>query len=295
MEAMLMDTIALTLLEAQLTLYAAKPDGTPGAAIWSGAAAENFRAEGRWLNVETRPTGAAQPVNHPLVPQYQLSIERVWSLPLTNLNGFQATGQEYILQVVWTDEDTQNWHRRIYYGVTISAQSLASRDIDSGHTDNQEFLARYFVPDSGPAGTAPGAPAANPAYVLYWGVDGTSQLLYTYAGGVYTNCSDGSLATIAEDGSSIAFAGGSPVLATTASGLNVTGLHDIFPGDILPRLEFYAGDQLLAALTSDGLWARSYADDYAGGNGLFNFAYAGSPAAVLMPGVVIAEGFNTTD
>lgn len=286
-----MDTIALTLLEAQVTLYATRADGSPGAAIWSGAVAENFKADERWLNVETRPSGARQPRQHPLVAQHTISIDRVWSLPLANLLGWSATEQEYILDVVWTDEETQAGQRRTFYGVTISTRSLASRDIASGHTDNQEFLARVCVP--GPVNGL--APATNPAYVLYRGADGVNSVLYTYAAGVYTNLSDGSKATIAADGSAITFAGaGSPAVATTAAGLTVPALHDAFP-DTLPRLEFYAGEQLLAAVTPDGFWARGYADDYMGSNGAFNFAFTGTPVAVLMPGAAIALAFNAVN
>ena len=37
-----MNTLAFTLLEATLTLYAQRADGSLGGVIWSGAAIENF-------------------------------------------------------------------------------------------------------------------------------------------------------------------------------------------------------------------------------------------------------------
>lgn len=285
-----MNDIALTLLEAKLTLYVTQADGSRGAPVWSGAAAEGFKSVGRWLNVETRPTGRRFPKQHPLVPQYQLSIDRLWALPLTALNGFHPTEQTYIMEVLWTDEDDQRWHRRVYYGVSISEHSLGSRDIESGHTDGQEFLAEYFVPDNGANGTVPAPVVSTPAYVLYRGADGLSTVLYSYTGGVFVGSAN-ALATIAADGSTIAFGSDAPVVSTSAGALNVVSLHDVFP-DQLPRLEFYSGPDLLAAVTADGFWARSYADGYAGGDGVFNLKYAGDIIAVLLPGVTVALGFN---
>ena len=288
-----MNTLAFTLLEATLTLYAQRADGSLGGVIWSGAAIENFHHAEKWLTVETRPSGRRYPAQHPLVAQHQLSIERVWALPFAQLGGFVATEQTYVLAVVWLDEDELRWHRRIYYGASISERSLQSRDIESGHVDNQEFTAEYFVVDSGVAGTLPPPVLAVPSYVVYRGTDGLATQLYTYTAGVYTNLGDGSLATIAADGSAIAFGVDAPVLTTAADGLQVPSLHDGFP-DATPRLEFYYGPTLLAALTADGLWSPEYADDYAGGNGRFNFAYAGNPVAILLPGLALATAFNTT-
>jgi len=53
------NAIVLNLIEAQVTLYAAQADGTPGGAIWSGQVAERLSVRERWLTLQTRPTGAA--------------------------------------------------------------------------------------------------------------------------------------------------------------------------------------------------------------------------------------------
>lgn len=286
--------LAFTLLEATLTLYLENADGSRGAAIWSGAPAENFSQAERWLNVETRATGARHPRNHPLVAQYQIAIERVWALPLANLIGFQPTEQRLILEVIWTEEELQRWHRRVYYGVTISARSLRSRDIESGHQDDQEFLAEYFVPDSGNNSTVPAPVTSTPAFVIHRGANGISTVIYSYAAGVFTKLSDGSLATIAADGSTIQFGTDDPVVVTSADGLTVPTLHDSFP-TALPRLEFYSGSLLVAAVTADGLWARSYADDYTGGGGLFLLSYQTEAVAAFNAGVVSAAGYTALD
>lgn len=287
------NTIALTLLEAQLTLYLQRADGSLGAAVWSGADAENFRQGERWLNVETKPSGARYPRQHPLVAQYELAIERVWALPLTQLAGFQATEQTYVLDVVWTDEEGGAWQRRTYYGVTISARTLASKDIESGHADNQEFMAQYFVVGSGGVGQLQPPVQAVPQYVVLRGTDSIATLIYTYAAGVFTVVAGATGATIAADGSSMQFGSDAPALVTSATGVTIPALHDFLPVN-LPRLEFYYGPTLLAVLTPDGFWAVSLTTGTLPGAaaGQFVLQYSGSPVAVLAPSGTTALNFT---
>ena len=288
--------IAFTLIEAEVTLYQTNADGTLGAAVWSGEPAENLKALERWINVETRPTGARNPKQHPLVAQYEISISRVWALPLDQLLGFQASGQTYILDLVWTEEDTQQWQRRTFYGVTIGSHTLQARGVELGFTDDQEFLAQYFVADSGEAATPAPAVSAVPLVVMYQGNAGAMPL-YTYsamAGFVPVNTNAlATTATIATDGSTIQFAGaGSPVVATGSSGLTVASLHDVFP-QTLPRLEFYYGTSLVAAVTPDGFWARTMADGDlpAAADGQFGLDKLGTSVAVLAVGQATATAW----
>ena len=299
----MINTIVLNLLEAQVTLYAAQADGTPGQAIWSGQVAEKLSVRERWLVVQTRPTGAAYPVNHPLVPTYEISIDRVWALPLSNLIGFQPGAGNYVLQVVWTDEDSGKWHRRTFYGVTISARSFAPQSIESEFVDGQEFAAQYFVADSGNAWTSPGAVPA-PAAVVYWnGPDAPSGVaLYNYDAVNGFVLADGAVtdghATIAEDGSSITFDGATaPVLVTTATGpnlglaLTVGELHDSYPTS-QPQLVFCAPGggtgptgQALAVVSTTGFWSRVLSDAPSGGalpdGAAFVFHYQGQAVASI--------------
>lgn len=287
-----------------MTLYAAQADGTPGDAIWSGQVAERLSVRERWLTVQTRPTGAAYPVNHPLVPTYEIAIDRVWALPLSNLIGFQPGAGNYVLQVVWTDEDSGNWHRRTFYGVTLSARSFTPQSIEGEFVDGQEFAAQYFVADAGNAWTAPGEVTA-PAAAVYWnGPDGYFPL-YNYApsGGASFTLVPGATtvghATIAEDGSSITFDGpnlglasSEPVLATTASGVTVAALYDTLPTD-QPQLLFYYGTTLLAVVDTAGFWSRVTSDGPLPGDPVFTLEYQGQPVAVLEPGQATALAWTT--
>ena len=291
--------IAFTLIEAAVTLYQTNADGTIGAAVWSGEPAENLKVLERWINVETRATGARNPKQHPLVAQYEINISRVWALPLDQLLGFQASGQTYILDLVWTEELTASgppWQRRTFYGVTIGSHTLQARGVELGFTDDQDFLAQYFVADSGDAATPAPAVSAAPLLVIYQGNAGAMPL-YTYSameGFVPVNTNVlATTATIATDGSTIQFAGAdSPVVATGSTGLTVASLHDVFP-QTLPRLEFYYGTALVAAVTPDGFWARTMSDGElpAAANGQFILDYAGNPAAVLSVGQTTATAW----
>ena len=255
--------------------------------------AEKLSVRERWLVVQTRPTGAAYPVNHPLVPTYEISIDRVWALPLSNLIGFQPGAGNYVLQVVWTDEDSGNWHRRTFYGVTISARSFAPQSIESEFVDGQEFAAQYFVADAGQAWTSP-IPA--PAAAIYWnGPDGYFPLYnYDPVNGFVladppspgSGAANVGRATIAADGSSITFDGASaPVLATTATGVTVGELHDSYPTS-QPQMVFcFGSQQALAVVSTMGFWCRVLSDAPSGGaiagGAAFVFQYQGQTVASI--------------
>jgi len=298
----MINTIVLDLLEAQVTLYAVAADGvTLGAALWSGQVAEKLTVREQWITLETRPTGAAYPVKHPLAPQYEISIDRVWALPLSNLVGFSPTNQTYVLEVIWTEEESQQWHRRRFYGVTITSRSFGTQNIESEFVDGQEFAAQYVLVDAGGAGEPPSPVVAMPLVVFWSGSDGYYPL-YTYDTLSGFLLADGESttghATIALDGSSITFFGATgPVLVTTAAGPNlglgvtVGELHDTLPTGT-PQLQFFLGTTLLGVVSPAGLWARVIADAPSGvalpAAVGFEFEYASAPVMVMNPALCTA-------
>ena len=290
------NTIILDLLEARVTLYTTAADGLSlGNALWSGQVAERLTVREQWVVLETRPAGTPYPIKHPLVPQYEVSIDRVWALPLNNLPGFSPTNQTYVLEVIWTEEDTQQWHRRTFYGVTIASRSFGAQNVESEFVDGQEFAAQYVLVDAGGASYPPQPVIAMPLVVFWSGSDGYYPL-YTYdtlsgfllASGESTT----GHATIAMDGSSITFFGATgPVLASTAAGATVGELHDTLPTGV-PQLQFFLGTTLLGVVSPAGLWARVIADASSGGPlpaavG-FEFEYAGVPVMVMNPALSTA-------
>ena len=281
------NTIILDLIEAKVTLYTVQADGLSlGTALWSGQVAERLTVREQWVVLETRPSGAPYPIKHPLVPQYEVSIERVWALPLNNLAGFSPTNQTYVLEVIWTEEDTQQWHRRTFYGVTIASRSFGAQNVESEFVDGQEFAAQYVLVDAGGASYPPQPVIAMPLVVFWSGSDGYYPL-YTYdtlsgfllASGESTT----DHATIAADGSSITFFGATgSVLVTTATGVTVGELHDTLPTG-LPQLLFFLETTLLGVVSPAGLWARVLVDGALPAVTGFEFEYAGAPVMVMNP------------
>jgi len=94
------NTIILDLLEARVTLYTTAADGLSLGRPVERAGGGATDGAGTVVVLETRPSGAPYPIKHPLVPQYEISIERVWALPLNNLPGFSPTNQTYVLEVI---------------------------------------------------------------------------------------------------------------------------------------------------------------------------------------------------
>ncbi len=169
-----------TLLEATITLYPVDDAGRPLTAfpIWTGVPADSLAIAERWIKLQNRPAGARQPRNHPLVAQYEISIGRVWALPLADLKGFLSDGERYVLDIAWQDEDDAQWHRKTFYGVTVSERSHASRTVESEFADAQVFEAEYFLPASG-TGTIPAIVPDLPYLIKYVSAFG-SRFIYSY-------------------------------------------------------------------------------------------------------------------
>ncbi len=260
---------AWSLIESVLTLYPANADGTPDldSPVWSGVPAQNLRVADRWIKVETRPTGAAYPKKHPLLPQFEISIERVWALYLDNLEGIIPDENTYVLDIVWTDEDSGNWHRETFYGVTIGDRNRASKNEDGGFTEELAFDAQYYIRDGG-QGSAPAIAATLPMQIVYVDASGVSLPLYNYnpanqtfsetQSGVsasraiiaYTPDANGPRGTL-----QIEFiAAGYPILWLDETG--ATWTFNLVAGaptrSVVPRLDFYIGTDRVASLDAKG-------------------------------------------
>ena len=232
-----LNKIALNLLEATVSLYPADATGAPvtdaDAPLWTGARAEGLKAAEKWVVIETRPTGAQYPAKHPLAPQYDIGIDRVWALELSDLIGFQAAWTNYVLDVLWVEEETQQWHRRTFYGVTISERSLDSRSIEAGFTDDNRFAAQYFIAASGPAADPPPVlpPAPVPLYQVYHqGITGAPVLVYTYDPAEHT------FAPVGDPSGRVIIASEAGALSVTFAGDNsaalATGVGALYRGPV---------------------------------------------------------------
>ena len=306
-----MNLIALNLLECTVTLYPSQIDGSPDltAPIWTGVTVENMTVRERWLKGETRPTGSRWPRRHPLVQQYELSLGRVWSLEVPTVGGGLVLGRGYyVLDVVWKDEDTTDWHRETYYHVTVSERSRTSRDIEGGFTDEQVMDAEYVSPPTGGSGAVPAITGGLP-YVVKWN-EGPDEPLDLYSYNPVTHSFNEVEAGVSEFRATLAYAPldqtGTLSLTFAATGLvlqvevdgslTVAGMAVGAPDrSQAPWVEFWYGPVRLACVTSGG---RMYAASFANGvvaDGVGKFAlYGGGLLAVTVAGtgVVAAEVDN---
>jgi hypothetical protein len=316
-----LNTICLNLIEATVTLYPANADGTPqlAAPIWCGAAAENLHGTEKWLQKETMPSGARYPVKHLLVPQYEISIGRLWVILETEYLDWLTLYSNYVLDIVWVEEETQEWHRKTFYGVTINERGWDAKDVENGLMENQSFAAQYYVPDGGAAWTTP--PIISPALpyqVIYTDATG-SVLLYTYdqPSNVFTAVAAlTGRANIGYSGGAFAvqFAGdATAVVRTTVNSLlyrNHTAYRNSQPynqaqfqvrGGIfsgvpaaadLPRLDFYYGSVRVCAITTNGLFDVNFdAVEPSAATGKFGILAGSNLIATLAAGEVDAKNF----
>ena len=316
-----MEGICLNLIEATVTLYPANADGTPQLAspLFTGAAAENLQLMERWLKKTTNASGSRYPKNHPLVAQHGVTIGRLWALPDASVMDWAADFNQYVLDILWVEEESLAWHRKTYYGVTISEHGWDAKDVENGLVENQIFDAQYVVPASGPAGSTPPAiGSVLPYRVIYTDATGSSTL-YTYdpASHQFTGVADPTgKATISYTAGAFAVqfaADTSPVLATTVNGLNYRN-HSVYrnsngycPAQFLvrggifagvpspaelPKLEFFYGATRVATITQAGLYDVEFDEvEPALVDGVFGI-YAGSNLiATLSSGAVDAKNF----
>ncbi len=267
--------------EATIRLYPATPTGAPDMTqpVWIGACSGTLRISERWINVETRPSGSTYPRKHPLVQQYQVSIDRVWVFPISptaslHLRDFVTDRNRYVLDIYWEDDETGNWVRRTFFGVTISERNLDSDEVFSS-TDAQVFDAEYFVSDQSVLNVLsnPGAipPPTLPLVVKYRGSSAAIVPLYSYDAGTglfteYTVGVSAGRATIAHNPNrggnlEITFPTYAPMPFLTAAGeFHIGQLIESIPLlTDFPRLEFWVGPKRAASVGVNGqLYAPTF-------------------------------------
>lgn len=249
--------------DATLALYGADASGAPvlSTPLWFGACHGRLRIVEQWIVVETRPGGITRPRRHPLVAQYEIEIERVWTLPRNGLADFRPQRGPYVLDILWEDEESGLWHRKTFYNVTPAARSLEGSAADSPTDDSQTWQCEYYTEASG-AGL-PAAPSASLPLVVRWvGADGAVDL-YDHVPGTWSfveragSPTTGRATLVYTPGDQsgvfeVLFASGSTVALrlTAAQILEVGSLIQgaARPVDI-PRLDFIIGSARAASVT----------------------------------------------
>lgn len=151
-------TLPFLLVEAKISLFVADAAGQPilTKPVWVGARAENVELNAEITDVDATPSGAAYDQYAQLSEGHEISIERIWVLPLganagpgaAALTDFDLARGRFVMQVFWLDRKTRLWHQRTYYGVQAKRYGLRSNGI-LHFGSSQVFRAQYFTRSSG--------------------------------------------------------------------------------------------------------------------------------------------------
>jgi hypothetical protein len=297
-----LSSVALTVLEATVTLYLADQNDNPiqSSPVWAGSCAENIRMGQKASVLNLLPSAAQFPRNVPLYFTHEITIERIWwqeAIAGTSLQDFTPSTGRYVLDIVWRDEVTGLWTRRTYYGVTFDSREIAGRELMES-LDNQTFQAEQWFPGSGIGMVAP-LGATMPATVRYVGPSGRSlPLYYYYGGGIYVAADAsvvGGLATISASAApggefTVTFAGqGSPALTVDSSG--VTTCVEFIEGSPVatdvPRVDFLQGGVRIASITINGEFFAANITEGTPGSALFEILGGGSNAAAISASMTV--------
>jgi hypothetical protein len=251
--------IPFLLAHATLTLYPTTPGGAPilSAPVWFGSCEEGVRISERWITAESFPAGRRYPTRRALVAQYQIAISRLWVQQRAAMGDFQATHQRYVLTVFWEEEDgTGYWHRKTYYGVTISDRTWQSTEVYELR-DEQVFSAEYCVEESG-AGSIPAIAESVPLTVRWVGADGVITL-YTYNAttklftAVASTAGRATLVYVPDQSGvfRVVFNGVTTALEISGEEVRVGALiEDAPPLNAVPRMDFMVGQTRVASVTA---------------------------------------------
>lgn len=156
-------TIPLILAEATITLFATDINGNPilTRPIWVGARAENLQLVGDLQEVEASPTGAAFDEYAQLSEAHEITIERIWVLPVgpeagpgaSRMVDFQLQRGFFVMQIFGIEHKTGLWHQRTYYGVQTKRYGLRSQGVSYFGSD-QVFRAQRYVQAKGSSGSS---------------------------------------------------------------------------------------------------------------------------------------------
>ncbi len=123
--------------ESDLTVWMTDGDGNPlGDAVWVGSAMERTGIEDGFAEEEANVSGVPWPVQQQLQPVIAIELENVWMARVTGTGAstmaetFRLTrNQKFIFVLIWLDEETGVWVKRIYRHVEIPSLTLAGDEI----------------------------------------------------------------------------------------------------------------------------------------------------------------------
>lgn len=155
-------SLPLILAEGTLSLFVADASGQPilTQPVWFGARAEGLELSAEIAEIEATPSGAVYDQFAQLSELHEISIERIWVLPIGPESGpgavkmvdYDLRRGQYVMQVFGIDPKTGLWHQRTYYGVQAKRYGLKSNGV-TYFGANQAFRAKSFTTSHGTSST----------------------------------------------------------------------------------------------------------------------------------------------
>lgn len=295
-----------TIHQAEFALYLADDNFNAGtASVFLGGCLEDLSPESEF--VSHRLEGHGEPIARTthVDERHKFTVKNIWSLQRgTNFVPMPQRNQQYAFVVVWFDEETKTWAKRIYLGVTADGQKLPTENEVIKH--QVPFTAGFMDEDSG-LGAKPNLSAVLTGKIFYvTGNERTQLYRYDFQTNLYSSVNPvlfPGRAEIVTDATQFRIdINATPALKATSTELQVEELTAIggtfLLGVVYPRLEWWRGPKRMASLSGAGELAVpdvSEVDvDPAVENG-FKIPVNGSWVATIGPKKTYAKEFTEVD
>jgi len=173
------DMNAVVAYEATISLYPVGPDRQPirSFPLWMGGTAASVKMSKRFPSRSVRPTGDSTDRTIQLGTDHNIELQRCWLVRTSTPADFDPKLGEHCLEIVWQDQFSGVWTRRLYYGVTWIEAGWASSGLFQ-FALSQSMRARSLVITSG-HGAVDSAPD--------WPTSGEFPFAFTQAGALWAS------------------------------------------------------------------------------------------------------------
>jgi hypothetical protein len=255
--------------EADIAVYLSDASGnTVGGAspIWLGGTPSKSNFSDGFKEEEANISGQPGVNIQHLEETHGIELENVWMAradqPVGGVVPVEVLGldrnQFYSIAIIWTDEETGVWVKRVYYGVKLPELSMSTEN--QVMAQKMKFEGGTMLQTAGTPQQAPDEGVALYGRVQYVNTLGQATDIYTYdfgtrvfspvGGGVPGN-------SVGWDGTEneITVAGMVALIVTEAGQVQVEQLSAGGTYNNPPRLDFYAGASRIASVSAAGVLA----------------------------------------
>ena len=258
--------------EADIAVYLSDASGNvaAGAApVWLGGTPSKSNFSDGFKQEEANISGQPGVNIQHLEETHGIELENVWMAradqPVDGVIPVEVLGldrnQFYSIAIIWTDEETGVWVKRVFYGVKLPELSMSTEN--QVMAQKMKFEGGTMLQTAGTAQQMPNEGVAIYGRVLFVNALGQATDIYNYDFGtrVFSPVPPGiSGDSVGWDGSEseITVAGMVALIVTEAGQVQVEQLTAIGGTyNSAPRLDFYAGASRIASVSAAGVLAAT--------------------------------------